>query len=207
MTFGAIGGTILGGVAAAGTSALIGSAFGSDGAQSAGSAAADPFASQRGQYQESLQRLMTGAFSPSDPSYGWRFGQGQQAIERSLGAHGLLNSGNRLTALTDYGQGQASTEYANQFSRLSQLSGANVGSPAAAGQIIQGNQSAANGAFTAVGNQVGKAVTGWFNTPAVSSDSASAYNSIGDIAFGGGGGGGMSSGLGFGDGMDFSGAW
>jgi hypothetical protein len=179
---------------------LLGSLFGDDGAQSAGSAAADPFASQRGQYQESLQRLMTGAFTPTDPSYAWRFGQGQQAIERSLGARGLLNSGNRLTALTDYGQGQASTEYANQFSRLSQLAGANIGSPAAAGQIIQGNQNEANKAFTAVGNAAGKAVTGWFNRP--SAESIDAYNDIGQIAFAP-----SSPSPGFGEGMDLSFGW
>jgi hypothetical protein len=176
MTFGIAGGAILGGVASAATSSLMGGLFGSGGGQDAASAAADPFASQRGQYQGMLQQLMTSAFSPQDPSYQWRFGQGEQAIERSLGAKGLLNSGNRLTALTDYGQGQGATEYANQFARLSQLAGANIGSPAAAGQIIQGNQSAATSAFTAVGNQVGKSVTGWFNTPATSQDSLTQIN-------------------------------
>lgn len=175
-----VGTALLGGAASAATGMVLGSVFGGDeglagGGQSAASAASDPFASQRGQYQGALQQLMSGAFSPSDPSYGWRFGQGQQAIERSLGARGLLNSGNRLTALTDYGQGQASTEYANQFSRLAQLSGANTGSPAAAGQIIQGNQDAAGKAFTAVGNQVGKAVTGWLNEPALVQDDGASY--------------------------------
>jgi len=139
---------------------------------SSASSAADPFAGQRPQYQAQLQQLMTGQFTPTDPSYAWRFSQGEQALERSTGAQGLLNSGNRLTALSDYGQGQASTEYANQFSRLSQLAGANVGSPAAAGQIIANQNTATANANAAVGNVIGRAVTGWANSPAGSGSSS-----------------------------------
>jgi hypothetical protein len=109
--------------------------------------AADPFASERGAYQDDLRSLMTGAFKPSDPSYQWRFNQGMEGVNRGAAASGLLRSGNRLAALEDYGQGQASTEYANQFSRLSQLAGANIGSPAAAAQIIQ-KDSANSAAYT-----------------------------------------------------------
>lgn len=56
-------------------------------------------------------------------AYKFRLGQGQQALERSMGAKGLLGSGNRLTELTKYGQDMASQEYGAQFSRLSDLLG------------------------------------------------------------------------------------
>lgn len=56
-------------------------------------------------------------------AYDWRRKQGQQALERSMGAKGLLGSGNRLTELTKYGQDMASQEYENQFGRLSSLLG------------------------------------------------------------------------------------
>lgn len=62
--------------------------------------------------------LVDGEFSTSDPSYKWRFEQGQQAVERSLGARGLLDSGNAAIELQKYGQGAASTEYQAQFERL-----------------------------------------------------------------------------------------
>lgn len=97
--------------------------------------AADPFAAQRGQYQNSLKDLMSGNFSSSDPSYQARFQGGQQALERSQAAKGFLGSGNMLTALQDYGQGQASQEYNNQYQRLMPLTGATTGSPAAAGAL------------------------------------------------------------------------
>jgi len=56
-------------------------------------------------------------------AYNFRVGQGQEALQRSLGARGLLGSGNRLTELTKYGQDMASQEYENQFGRLSNLLG------------------------------------------------------------------------------------
>jgi hypothetical protein len=56
-------------------------------------------------------------------SYKFRVGQGQEALQRSLGAKGLLNSGNRLTELTKYGQDMGTQEYEAQFRRLSDLLG------------------------------------------------------------------------------------
>jgi hypothetical protein len=44
-------------------------------------------------------------------AYKFRVGQGQEALQRSLGAKGLLNSGNRLMELTKYGQDMGSQEY------------------------------------------------------------------------------------------------
>lgn len=151
------------GVAASVGGALVSSALAPD--QSGAAGAADPFASQRPQYQQQLQDMMTGpGFTPSDPSYAFRFQQGQDAVNASMGSSGMLNSGNRALALQSYGQNEASTEYANQFSRLSQLAGANVGSPAAAGQIIAGQNATQQAGASAIGNAVGQAVTGFGNS-------------------------------------------
>ena len=75
-------------------------------------------------FRDKLTQMSTGQFSPDDPSYQWRLQQGQQTVERSLGARGLLNSGNAAIELQQYGQGAASQEYGAQFSRMLQgLSG------------------------------------------------------------------------------------
>ena len=56
-------------------------------------------------------------------AYKFRFGQGQEALQRSLGARGMLNSGNRLMELTKYGQDMGSQEYDAQYGRLGSLLG------------------------------------------------------------------------------------
>lgn len=56
-------------------------------------------------------------------AYKFRVNQGQEALQRSLGAKGLLNSGNRLMELTKYGQDMGSQEYDNQYGRLASLLG------------------------------------------------------------------------------------
>ena len=52
-----------------------------------------------------------------DPGYGFRFDQGQKALERSAAARGGLISGNTGGALQQFGQGMASQEYQNAFNR------------------------------------------------------------------------------------------
>lgn len=56
-------------------------------------------------------------------AYKFRVGQGQEALQRSLGAKGLLNSGNRLMELVKYGQDMGSQEYDAQAGRLGSLLG------------------------------------------------------------------------------------
>ena len=56
-------------------------------------------------------------------AYKFRVGQGQEAINRDLGAKGLLNSGRRLMELTKYGQDMGSQEYDAQAGRLGNLLG------------------------------------------------------------------------------------
>lgn len=114
-------------------------------------AAADPFAPQRGQYQNALQQMMTGNFTPNDPSYKWRFDQGQQGVERSMAAKGFLGSGNILAELQKQGQGMASQEYQNQYDRLLPLTGATTGSPGAAGNFFSQLYGARNDALSNIG--------------------------------------------------------
>lgn len=56
-------------------------------------------------------------------AYKFRVGQGQEALQRSMGAKGMLNSGNRLMELTKYGQDMGSQEYDAQAGRLGNLLG------------------------------------------------------------------------------------
>ncbi len=67
-----------------------------------------------------------------DPSYDWRFRQGQQAIERSAAARGTLLTGDTAKALTDYGQGAASQEFGNIFNRNFSLAGLGLNAQEAA---------------------------------------------------------------------------
>lgn len=58
-----------------------------------------------------------------DPSYQFRFGEGQRAIERRQNAMGNRFSGGGLAELTRYGQDYASQEYSNAYNRLSGVAG------------------------------------------------------------------------------------
>ena len=52
-----------------------------------------------------------------DPSYGFRFSEGQRALQHAAGAKGLLRTTGTLKDLINYGQGMASTEYGNAYAR------------------------------------------------------------------------------------------
>lgn len=87
--------------------------------------AADTLAQSQGTdpsniYRDKLAAMAGGSFGIDDPSYKFKFEQGQQALERSQASKGLLGSGNAAMELQQYGQGMASTEYAAQFQRMLQ---------------------------------------------------------------------------------------
>jgi hypothetical protein len=73
---------------------------------------------------ERMKPFLTAQFGPDqfaqylDPSMAFRQRLGTQATERMANVGGGALSGNTLRALTDYGQGLASTEYANAFGRF-----------------------------------------------------------------------------------------
>jgi hypothetical protein len=148
---------------------------GSSGAQQAASAA-DPFASQRGQYQTMLSDLISNPSSiTSTPGYQFGLQQSQNAVEGSAAANGMVNSGNVLQALSTNAQGYASTQLNNQELLLAQLSGANVGSPGTAGQILQ-NQNTQN---QQAAGTVGNAVTSGINQGVSSGGFSNAWNAFG----------------------------
>lgn len=63
----------------------------------------------------------TGAFQ-TGPGYEFALDQGTNAALRGASAAGMLNSGNTLTALTEYGQGTANKEYGSWLDRLKGVS-------------------------------------------------------------------------------------
>lgn len=73
---------------------------------------------------ERMKPFLTAQFGPDqfaqylDPSMAFRQRLGTQATERLANVGGGAISGNTLRSLTDYGQGLASTEYANAFNRF-----------------------------------------------------------------------------------------
>lgn len=78
-------------------------------------------------YDQRLQQLLDNPDSiQNSAAYKFRMEQGLDALNRQLGARGLLNSGNRLLETTKYGQGLASQEYGDQFKRLSDIYGTNA---------------------------------------------------------------------------------
>ena len=102
----------------------------------------------------------------SDPSYQFRLAQGTDAINASAAARGGYFSGATGQALQNYGQGFASEELGNEFSRLSGL--ASMGQQAAgttgqfgaqavsnAGQYGVGAVQAQNQGWAGVGQNVG----------------------------------------------------
>ena len=106
------------------------SGFGADGglgagASSAGGTAGVAYAGPEANRFE--KRLMDLLDDPSKiqqtAAYKFRQQQGEEALQRQLGARGLLRSGNRLQELTKYGQDMASQEYDAQMGRISGLYG------------------------------------------------------------------------------------
>ncbi len=59
----------------------------------------------------------TGGGFYADPSYGFRFNEGQRATQSAAAAQGSILSGGTLKALQDRGQQAASQEYQNYFQR------------------------------------------------------------------------------------------
>jgi hypothetical protein len=81
-----------------------------------------------GQYSNPYEQRLAALVNNPDSiegtnAYKFRFNQGQQAVERSAAARGMLNSGNTLAELAKYGQGMASDEYGREFERLSSATG------------------------------------------------------------------------------------
>jgi hypothetical protein len=145
-----------------------------------------------------LRSLMSGGpgaaqqFLQMDPSYGFRFGEGLKALERSAAARGNLLSGATLKGVQRYGQDLASQEFGNAYNRLAGL--ASIG-PSAAGvmnnlgqnyagatgqNLMAGGQAAAQGLLGA-GAARGSAYIGGANALAGGLSQYLNYNQSQDI--------------------------
>jgi hypothetical protein len=118
--------------------------------------AADPFASQRGYYQDRLRSLYEDPGRITDtPGYQFTLQQGLQGTERAASAQGLMGSGNLLASLTEYAAGLASQTWGQEIDRLSTLSGATTGSPGAAAEATMAGGAAKASWYTDVGKASG----------------------------------------------------
>lgn len=78
-------------------------------------------------YEAKMNALMTDPNAlANSASYRFRLDQGNQAIQRSAAAKGMLGSGNTLAELLRYGQGEASQEYGKEMERLATLRGQDI---------------------------------------------------------------------------------
>lgn len=99
--------------------------------------------------QQQLSDNLSAGFNPGDlsqdPGYQFRLGQGQNALNSTLAAQGMGQSGAALKAAQEYGQGFAQNEYSNAYDRWaqqnSQLSGLGAQGLQTAGDVgnVQGN--------------------------------------------------------------------
>jgi hypothetical protein len=93
-----------------------------------------------------------------DPGYGFRFGEGMKALERSAAARGGLLSGSMLKGAQRYGQEMGSQEFQNAYARAmdqrarvtNALSGIGGIGPTAASAIGGAAQNYAQGAGQAI---------------------------------------------------------
>lgn len=121
---------------------------------------ADPFASQRGQYQTQLQGLLTNPNSfVMDPGARFAMQQGQEGITRAENAlSGTMRTGSLAPDLAKFTTGYANQAYNDRIQQLMYLSGALTGSPAAAGQLsAQGygqTQNALGGGIKTIGDLI-----------------------------------------------------
>lgn len=93
----------------------------------------------------------TGAFQ-TGPGYDFAMDQGTQTALRGASAAGMLNSGNTLTALTQFGQGTANQEYNSWLDRLKGQS--DSGLQAASGEMA-GYGAVSDAASGATDNRLG----------------------------------------------------
>lgn len=171
----------------------------------AGAAAADPFASQRGQYQSQLSGLMANPSNVTQtPGYQFNYDQGLQALQRQEAASGNLNSGTADIAAVQYGQNYAMNTFNQYEQMLAQLSGANTGSPGTAGQLLTGGMNASGqagmGLFSQLLSQNSGGIGSWLGglfSGSGSGGSGGTAGGLGDWLSSGSGGGAADAGAAF----------
>lgn len=83
-----------------------------------------------------VERAAQTQFTQS-PDYNFAFTQGLQALDRSAAATGTLGSGGQSKAAIEFGQGLASQQYGNYFSRLQSLSGMGQAASGSLANVLQ----------------------------------------------------------------------
>ncbi len=136
----------------------------------------------------------------NDPGYQFQLQQGQQALQRSAAAKGMLNSGATLKGLDRYSQGLAATgyqnawnrnqtAYRNRFGNLSGLAGMGLGAAGTLGSFGNSYGEAMSNLYGAKGNAQAA------GTVALTNGASGAVRDIGNFATMGAGGMGGGGGL------------
>lgn len=89
----------------------------------------------------------------SSPGYSFRFDEGVRGVDASGSARGDMLSGAQKKRLAEFGQGLASQEYGNEFSRLMQLAGIGQNAATAKSNVAVGSGSNLAALSVAGGNQ------------------------------------------------------
>ena len=98
-----------------------------------------------------------------DPGYRFRMQQGIRALDMSAAASGGLLTGGHLKALEEFGQGYASQEFGNIYSRLAALAAGGQGAAVNSGYMGQGSANAIGGYLTNQGNAQAGGTMGSYN--------------------------------------------
>lgn len=101
-----------------------------------------------------------------DPGYDFRLKSGTNAIANNAAATGMIQSGDTLRALTEFGQGMGSQEYGNAFGRFLgegqfRQGLAGIGQNAATQGGALANQGAANIGAISANTDAGGAIRPW----------------------------------------------
>ena len=130
------------------------------------------------------------------PDYQFALRGGSEALDNSAAAKGGVLGGNQIRAQTEYGQGLATQNLQNYFSRLSGMSGQGIQAGGILGQIGSGAGAQIGSSANNIGNSMMAAGTaeasgikgmlGGFNQGL---NSLSLYNQMSKSSYGGGGGG------------------
>lgn len=118
---------------------------------------ADPWSSQRGQYQTQLSSLMKdpASFLKSD-LFKASTAAGLEGVNRSAAAGGMLKSGNRLQALMDYGQKNAPDNFFRMADLLGGFGGAKNQNPGGGLSQLANLQNANTSAYNAETSRLGQ---------------------------------------------------
>ena len=103
-----------------------------------------------------LMKLMQNPNSIKDSeAYKWRFSQGMQGLDNSAASRGMLFSGAQTKDAINYGQGQASQEYGNEWNRLMGVTQMGQQTAGGLGQLGMGAGNSLSQLYSGMGNARG----------------------------------------------------